>query len=317
MSDKMSGKGLVPSGNTGPVLHGREGNKLIRRAASDALVPIQTMMNQRTTTLHRVGTREFHDEDFRQLQVWAAELGMEGRISEFVEAVDKAFMDLVNRASWSVPKYIEDKVRDWCSDGRIRFFAEFGEGQLSSPRLSKLTDLVWGVPTLVPAHLALPLKMLDLSSVPALTRLWCYNNQLTELDLSSLPALTRLLCYNNRLTELDLSSVPALTALLCNNNPLTELDLSSVPALTGLSCGNNQLTELDLSSVPALRELWCDNNQLTELDLSSVPELEYLSCDNNRLTELDIRSCIHLKYVTVDPWVVVHKRPDQAVQHNK
>ncbi len=39
MSDKTNGKGLVPAGKASLVPHGREGNKLIRRAASDALVP--------------------------------------------------------------------------------------------------------------------------------------------------------------------------------------------------------------------------------------------------------------------------------------
>jgi hypothetical protein len=158
------------------------------------------------------------------------------------------------------------------------------------------------------------LTELDLSSVPALTHLWCYNNQLTELDLSSVPALTHLRCYNNQLTDLDLSSVPAMTFLWCSNNQLTEIDLSSVPAMTRLYCDDNQLTELDLSSVPALTLLWCDNNQLTELDLSFVPSLSHLSCCDNQLTELDIRSCLNLKDVTVDPWVIVHKRPDQTVR---
>jgi hypothetical protein len=54
---------------------------------------------------------------------------------------------------------------------------------------------------------------------------------------------------------------------------------------------------------------------VTELDLSSVPTLLFISSDNNLLTELDIRNCLYLKSVKVDPWVVVHKRPDQVVKH--
>jgi hypothetical protein len=60
--------------------------------------------------------------------------------------------------------------------------------------------------------------------------------------------------------------------------------------------GPAAVTELELSAVPALRELWC--------------------C-KNKLTELDIRSCLDLTHVRVDPWAVVHKRPDQTVEHPK
>jgi Leucine-rich repeat (LRR) protein len=63
------------------------------------------------------------------------------------------------------------------------------------------------------------------------------------------------------------------------------------------------------------KELRCSGNNLTELDLSAVPALRKLWCCKNKLTELDIRNSWHLKSVTVDPWVVVHKRPDQIVEH--
>lgn len=270
MSDKTSGMSLVPAGSSDLTVRGRKGNKLIRRAASDALVPIRAMMNQQATTLQRVGTREFHDEDYQQLQVWASELGMEGGVSEFVEAFDKSFLDRKN-THWAIFQYTEGNEQDWYSDGRIRFFAELGETKLSSPRLSKLTHLIWAPY----AHAEAPLKKRNLSSVPALTYLWCRGNKLTELDLSS------------------------------------------VPALTVLWCDGNQLTELDLSPVPALIDLVCADNQLTEINLSYVPALEYLICDKNLLTELDIRSCLYLTVVRVDPWVVVHKRPEQTVAHRK
>ena len=77
--------------------------------------------------------------------------------------------------------------------------------------------------------------------------------------------------------------------------------------------------EADYRSFPKLPKLthlcWFDELPSNTIDLSSVPALMYLSCFGNRLTELDIRGCLHLKSVTVDPWVVVHKRPDQTIEH--
>lgn len=284
MSDETSKKSIVSSRQTDLIASGAGGNRLIRRAASDALVSIQNMMGQMATTLHRVGTREFHDEDFRQLQVWASELGRDGQLSEFVKAINKEFTELIDERNELVLKFIENNSMQWCHDGRIRIFVRIGADYRSFPRLPKLTHLCWFDEP--------PSNTIDLSSVPALTDLRCANNQLTELDLASVPALKRLSCDNNQLTELDLSSIPALTELWCANNQLTELDLASVPALTRLSCDNNQLTELDLSSVPGLTSLFCSDNQLTELD---------------------IRGCLQLESVTVDPWVVVHKRADQTI----
>lgn len=126
MSDKTSGKSIVPSGKTDPVASDTGGNRLIRRAASDALVPMNSVMNRLEPILHRVGTREFHEEDFRQLQVWASELGMEGRVADFVEAFDRFFMGLVTQRDHFVIGFIKDNRVEWCRDGRIRLFVEFG-----------------------------------------------------------------------------------------------------------------------------------------------------------------------------------------------
>jgi hypothetical protein len=98
MSDKTSGKSIVPSGRADLIAYGAGGNRLIQRATSDALIPMNSVMNLPKNILHRVGTREFYDEDFRQLQVWASELGMDGRIADFVESFDRFFMDLVNQS---------------------------------------------------------------------------------------------------------------------------------------------------------------------------------------------------------------------------
>ena len=132
------------------------------------------------------------------------------------------------------------------------------------------------------------LTSLDVSKNTALTRLDCSNNQLTSLDVSKNTALTRLDCYNNQLTSLDVSKNTALTDLRCSNNQLTSLDVSKNTALTRLDCSNNQLTSFDVSKNTALTRLDCSNNQLTSLDVSKNTALQYLLCYSNQLTSLDV-----------------------------
>ena len=74
-----------------------------------------------------------------------------------------------------------------------------------------------------------------------LTKLLCYNNQLTTLDVSKNTALTLLTCDNNQLTSLDVSKNAKLTKLFCDSNRLTTLDVSKNTDLTMLYCGENQL----------------------------------------------------------------------------
>gem|GEM_PF-4127697 len=128
----------------------------------------------------------------------------------------------------------------------------------------------------------------DLSQNTALTKLYCWNNQLTALDMNQNTALTSLYCYNNQLTSLDVSQNTALKSLSCIENQLTTLDVSQNTALTSLNCWNNQLTSLDISKNTTLTSLGCNGNQLTSLDVSQNTALAQLSCGDNQLTTLDV-----------------------------
>ncbi|MEA4923553.1 MAG: InlB B-repeat-containing protein [Eubacteriaceae bacterium] len=128
----------------------------------------------------------------------------------------------------------------------------------------------------------------------ALTKLECYNNQLTSLDVSKNTALTVLKCGKNQLTSLDVSSNTVLETLSCYNNQLTNLDVGSNTKLTYLDCDSNQLTSLDVSSNVALTKLYCYSNQLTSLDVSKNTALTDLSCESNQLTSLDVSSNVAL-----------------------
>jgi hypothetical protein len=133
------------------------------------------------------------------------------------------------------------------------------------------------------------------------TRLICYNNQLTTLP--ELPAsLTELICSGNQLTTLP--ELPtSLTELICHSNQLTTLpelpnslsqldcytnQLTTLPelpaSLTNLNCGSNQLTTLP-KLPPSLTRLDCYTNQLTTLP--ELPaSLTMLQCSSNQLTTL-------------------------------
>ena len=266
---KGSGTSLTPIAGAG--------QRLLTRMNTDVLPFTEAEKAVLAKTLRRVGSLEFCEEDYQQLQLWASQ-------REGVSAEDLA--------NYLAGKAVADNV-NWLVEGRIkdiRIDDGFWKGWLAEFRVR------------------------DLSSVPLLGNLQCNENQLTELDLSKVPLLTKLQCDNNQLTELDLLSVPLLDWLQCDNNQLTELDLSSVPLLGNLQCYNNQLTELDLSRVPLLTWLWCDENQLTELDLTSVPLLAALWCNENQLTELDIRHCLAIEAITCDAAVRIIKNPDQDVE---
>ena len=122
----------------------------------------------------------------------------------------------------------------------------------------------------------------------AITRLNCYNNNLTSIDISKNTSLKKFDCGKNNLTYLDVSRNTALTELRFTNNQLNTIDLSNNVMLMDLGCGNNLLTSLNLSSNTALTDLDCYSNQLTSLDLSKNIELKYIDCNSNLLTSLDL-----------------------------
>ena len=129
---------------------------------------------------------------------------------------------------------------------------------------------------------------LDVSSLTALTHLFCSDNDLTALNVSKNTALAYLFCSNNDLTALDLSKNTLLNELVCYDNDLTALDLSKNTLLTQMNCFGNNLTALDLSKNTLLTELYCDNNDLTSLYLSKNTQLTWLYCSGNDLTAPDL-----------------------------
>ncbi len=154
------------------------------------------------------------------------------------------------------------------------------DGVLTDEEIAGVTEVF------VPSKSIQSLKGIEFFT--ALTRLYCYGNQLTSLDVSKNIELTLLYCNNNQLTSLDVSKNIELTSLSCSDNQLTSLDVSKNTALEKLYCYGNQLTSLDVSGCTVLTRLDCYSNQLTSLDVSKNTALTELLCDNNQLTSLDV-----------------------------
>jgi len=63
---------------------------------------------------------------------------------------------------------------------------------------------------------------LDVSKLENLSRLWCWNDNLSALDVTNNESLESLLCSGNNITALNLAGNTALAELVCEDNPITD-----------------------------------------------------------------------------------------------
>ena len=140
---------------------------------------------------------------------------------------------------------------------------------------------------------------------PALEKLYCSSNNLTELDLSDNTELTELYCSNNKLTKLT-GIGSKTTKINCSNNKFETLSINSKNSLTSLICSNNsslktlncyydKLTTLDCTNCSNLTTLKCYSNNLTALDLTGCPKLASIDCRANQFEDLTITGFQYLK----------------------
>lgn len=332
---------LIPLPGAGLTDSRSNGGRIVSEMVGSALALTQSnQVNPPVILHHKVGDHWFCDPDYRQLVVWATDLGLmpekvvqhllrQSILNEaevllydiFGEMVGTCiengrFLDLqwdlsalpVEQMNW-VPGLKMKRVRIACSSS-----PDDKPQTISSLRvpLSELNDLQCR---------RIGLRQIDLSSALGLERLDCSFNRLTTLDLGSVPELKELNARNNWLLELRLPSDSQLTKLDVTRNELVSLDCATAPSLkqlsvsrnrlkkleltgathlTKLHCHTNQLTDLDLRNVPSLTILVVSDNQLSDLDLSAVPLLTELRVDKNHLSELDIRPLVNLKSLSYD-----------------
>ena len=132
-----------------------------------------------------------------------------------------------------------------------------------------------------------------------LTRLDCYNNNLTSIDVSALTKLTYLHLGYNKMTSLNVDNNTLLEELYLQNNQLTTLSIHdhsklktlwvhNNPLLTGLYCWRNNLTNFTVSNCTKLESLKCyENSSLTAITgLEQCTALTYLDCEDCWITDL-------------------------------
>ncbi|PWH81500.1 hypothetical protein DIS18_14560 [Algibacter marinivivus] len=165
--------------------------------------------------------------------------------------------------------------------------------------------------------------VLNTTTTPNLTKLFCADNNLADLDISLNANLEILDCSNNSLDVLDISNNNdlievncdnnsisnfisyatdnfTLQLLSCSNNELSTLVASRSLALTNLNCRSNSLTSLDVISNANLEVLDFSDNKLTDVNLSATIALIALSGSNNELTEIDDLSSVILESLVLD-----------------
>lgn len=152
----------------------------------------------------------------------------------------------------------------------------------------------------------------DLTGIEAfvnITKLWCYNNNLTSLDLSTNTALIELLCANSLMTNInltqninletlsiggvfqmiDLSNNMNLKTLIAIGVPLRSLDLTNNIALEKLQIGYNGFGTVDVSNNVNLTYFESFGNEsLVYQDLSNNPALEIVDIRGNKLVWLNL-----------------------------
>ncbi len=122
------------------------------------------------------------------------------------------------------------------------------------------------------------------------TRLYCYDNNITSIDLNKIKVLTQLdffNCGNNNITSLDLSGCSSIRTLYCrSNSSMTTLNLNGCSSLEVIECYESALTSLDVSGCTSVTNIDCADNSLTELNLSACTALNYINCMRNPLTAI-------------------------------
>ena len=117
-----------------------------------------------------------------------------------------------------------------------------------------------------------------------LSRLRCYNNQISVLDVSQLVSLTsELHCANNQISVLDVSQLVNLRYLDCSNNDISILDVTNLVNLDFLFCQDNNITVLNTTNLVNVNAVYCYNNNITTLDASGLISCTNLRCYNNQL----------------------------------
>lgn len=291
--------GLIIQRGAGLVTIPNSGSTALSEIVNRSLVHIRT--SKMLEIRHRVGEHDLFGPDYSLVCFWAEELRKTPE-----EVMERLLIGIRGVGSRIVNGRFSDLVVDQ------EFLPVSGIPPIKGLKVEHLE-----IPKGFGYVPEMPLTYLDLSTVPELTVLYCYKNNIGELDLSKVPRLKILECWYNPLHALNLTATPNLEKLGCGNCCLDEIDLSCIPLLKSLDCSsnwvfdsehvgcgffaeNNTITELDLRLVPNLTELYCSGNPLKNLDLQCVPLLKDLCCSATRIKSLDLNPTPHLEWLSCE-----------------
>lgn len=110
------------------------------------------------------------------------------------------------------------------------------------------------------------LQQLSFGSHPALSILYCHDNELSRLDVSGASALEELWCLNNALTEIKLPTTTTLYEVKCYNNKLSGDRMSKVVAsLASRSTGEAKLFAINIEvGAPEENVIWKEDVSIAQ-----------------------------------------------------
>ena len=104
----------------------------------------------------------------------------------------------------------------------------------------------------------------DLSKLTKLKTLNLARNRIQQLTLKDLPALQKLYLFDNGMAHLALSDLPHLSIIKVNNNILADFEYSSTPNLSKIYIFNNKLETINIYDLPALTYMDCRQNPMPD-----------------------------------------------------
>jgi Leucine Rich repeats (2 copies) len=211
--------------------------------------------------------KSFNEEDFdihpETIAQWYEIKDLPSTLQKVREIMDQLESLVKNRVNnWNEVKP-EDK-----GDLIGKLLEDDEEISLGMAGISNLTQLSW------------------LSSLPRLTKLYLWSNQIKDITpLSSLTSLTTIYLHVNQIKDISpLSSLINLTEISLDSNQINDISpLSSLTNLTKITLSENPLTDISpLLSLPNLAEISLSSNQIKDITpLSSLLKLRTVFFDRD------------------------------------
>ena len=162
-----------------------------------------------------------------------------------------------------------EQIIERLEDSELQVFD--GETIKFEIRGTAIVSLVWDFELLPIEHFGW-LEELSISTIGL------KNSPSTPELAFNLPALQKLYCFENQLSSIDVSEASSLVLIDCADNNIKELNVDNCRNLRTLRCNGNQIESLNLDPLNSLEELNISQNKnLYNLDFIRRPNIKHLS----------------------------------------